>query len=257
LTRIPVLWLGIDNVSFHEAAEAVLEMCRSGRAAYVVTPNLDHFMRTRRDQVLRTVYEKADLSVADGVPVLWASRILGRPLKGRVNGTDLFEGLCAAAAREGLRVFLLGGAPGVAESAKEVLQKRYAGLSIVGASSPVIDASGKGPDDELTIRQIRAVQPHLLFTAFGCPKQELWMARNSKLLGPMVCIGVGGSFDLVAGYLRRAPRWMQRFGLEWLWRLVQEPHRLWKRYLVEDVPFFWCLGLEVIRSLAAPSQGAR
>jgi len=249
LTRIPVLWLGIDNVSFHEAAETVLGMCRSGRAAYVVTPNLDHFMRTRRDQVLRTVYEKADLSVADGVPVLWASRILGRPLKGRVNGTDLFEGLCAAAAREGLRVFLLGGAPGVAESAKEVLQKRYAGLSIVGASSPVIDASGKGPDDELTIRQIRAVQPHLLFTAFGCPKQELWMARNSKLLGPMVCIGVGGSFDLVAGYLRRAPRWMQRFGLEWLWRLVQEPHRLWKRYLVEDVPFVGYVVWELFRTV--------
>jgi len=242
--RTRLLWLGIDNVSFDEALDAIVALCRRAEPAYVVTPNVDHFMRVRRDDALRGVYERADLVLADGMPLLWAARLLGRPLKEKVSGSDLFGALCERAARDGLRVFLLGGAPGIAEKAARAMCERYPGLTIAGTCSPTLNEAGISPDDDKTIRTINDARPHVVFVAFGCPKQEWWMARNYKLLGGAVCIGVGASFDFAAGAQRRAPRWMQRAGLEWFWRLLHEPGRLWRRYIVNDLPFVWWLACE-------------
>ena len=242
--RIRLLWLGIDNVSFKDAADRIVQMCRRRVPSYVTTPNVDHFMRARRDVAFRDICENADLTLADGMPVLWASRALGRPLKEKVSGSDLFVKLCDRATDEGLRVFLLGGSPGVAEQAKHVLQSRHPGLEIVGTYSPVISPEGENLDAGLPLAIIRDAQPHLLFVAFGCPKQEKWIARHYRMLGVPVSIGVGASFDFVAGTQRRAPEWMQRKGLEWLWRLMHEPRRLWKRYLIEDLPFLWQVARE-------------
>ena len=237
--RVSLLWLGVDNLSFSEAAAKIIRMCRGQRPAYVVTPNVDHFMQTRTNCRLRTIYERAGLSLADGMPVVWAAMILGRPLKGKVSGSDLLVELCARAATEGLRVFLLGGRPGVAAKAARILQARHPGLEIVGTYSPTVGADGAGAEDGKVIEMVRQARPHLLLAGLGAPKQELWMARHYQRLGVPVCIGVGASFDFVAGEQTRAPRWMQLTGLEWLWRLAHEPGRLWKRYLVDDLPFLW------------------
>ncbi|HUW32476.1 MAG TPA: WecB/TagA/CpsF family glycosyltransferase [Planctomycetota bacterium] len=249
--RVRLLWLGVDNLAFGEAASAVVRMCRDGRPAYVVTPNVNHFMHTRTNPALRSIYERAGLSLADGMPVVWAARLLGRPLKAKVSGSDLFYELCGRAAAEGLRLFLLGGAPGVAERAADALRSRYAGLHIVGTHSPVIRADGAGSSDAEVAEMIREARPHVVFVAFGSPKQELWMARNYRRLGSAVCIGIGASFDFAAGTQSRAPRWIQRAGFEWLWRLLHEPRRLWKRYLVDDLPFLWHVARERLR----PSRG--
>ena len=246
-SRVRLLWLGVDNLPFDEAASAVVRMCRAGRPAYVVTPNVDHFVRTRTSPALRGIYERAGLVLADGMPVVWAAKLLGRPLKAKVSGSDLLYELCRRAACEGIRVFLLGGAPGVAEKAAETLRSRYSGLRIAGTHSPTIGADGAGEDDHAVARMVREARPHLVFVAFGSPKQELWMARNYRRLGAAVCIGVGASLDFAAGLQARAPRWMQRAGLEWLWRLLHEPRRLWRRYLIDDLPFLWYVARECLR----------
>lgn len=249
--RVRLLWLGVDNLSFAEAADKIIRMCRQAQPTYVVTPNVDHFIQTRTNTRLRTIYEQAGLSLADGMPVVWAARILGRPLKDKVSGSDLFIELCGRAAAEGLRVFLLGGGPGVAAKAAQALQARHPGLGIVGTHSPIVGHGGTGPDDDSVIAMVRQARPHLLFVGLGAPKQELWMARYRRRLGVPVCIGVGASFDFAAGTQTRAPRWMQHAGFEWLWRLAHEPRRLWKRYLVDDLPFLWWVLSERVRGTAS------
>jgi N-acetylglucosaminyldiphosphoundecaprenol N-acetyl-beta-D-mannosaminyltransferase len=232
-----LLGIQVHNLSFDEAVARIVRMCRGDRPRYVVTPNVDHVMKVRRDEALRRVYAEADLSLVDGMPLVWAAKLLGRPLKGKVSGSDLFEALCHEAWRHDLGVFLLGAGPGVAEVARAVLEMRHPGLRIVGVLSPRLAADGTSPDQELIAARLRETRPDLLFTAFGTPKQEFWMARHHRDLGVPVCIGVGASFDFVAGVQRRAPRWMQHAGLEWLWRLAHDPRRLWRRYLVVDLPF--------------------
>jgi len=237
--RIEILGTPLHNVSFSEAADTILRLARNAKPSYVVTPNVDHIMRLRRSPSLRHIYENAALSLADGMPVIWASRLLGMPLKEKVSGSDLFVELCRRSAAEGLRVFLLGGAPGAAEKAKEVLEAKYEGLEIAGTLAPAIDEHGCSPDDGEIIGAINAGKPHILFVGLGAPKQELWITNHIERLEAGVSIGVGISFDFVAGTVGRAPRWMQKAGLEWFWRLMQEPRRLWKRYLVDDLPFVW------------------
>ena len=234
---IDLLGINVHNLSFDAAVARIVAMCREGRPRYVVTPNVDHVMQVRRSEELRRVYAEADLSLADGMPLVWAARLLGQPLAGKVSGSDLFEALCREAWRHDLAVFLLGAAPGVAEIARAQLEMRHPGLRIVGVMSPRLDADGTSPDQALITARLAETRPDLLFTAFGTPKQELWMARHHRALGVPVSIGVGASFDFVAGVQRRAPRWMQHAGLEWLWRLAHDPRRLWRRYLVDDLPF--------------------
>ena len=244
--RIRLLWLSLDNISFREAVDEIVRLCKAGVPRYIVTPNVDHFMKTRTNEHLRSVYANAALSLADGVPVVWAARLLGQPLKEKVSGSDLLPELCGQATEMGLRVFLIGGAPGVAERARDRLKERHPGLQVVGVRSPQISADGSDPQIDETLKHIRETAPNLVFVAFGNPKQELWMARYHRDVGAAVCIGVGGSLDFIASAQRRAPQWMQRTGLEWLWRLACEPRRLWKRYLVDDLPFLWFVAWEYV-----------
>ena len=258
--RTRLMWLGIDNVSFDEALDGIVALCRRPGPAFVVTPNVDHFMRARKNSNLREIYERADLVLADGMPVLWAARLLGRQLKEKVSGSDLLAAICERAARERLRVFLLGGAPGIADQVARAMCERYHGLPIAGTNSPEVNCDGTSTDDDATFRVINDARPDIVFVAFGCPKQEWWMARNHQRLGGAVCIGVGAALDFAAGVQRRAPRWMQRAGLEWSWRLLREPRRLWRRYIVDDLPFFWWMARERIglgggHIEAAPSPG--
>lgn len=240
--------VAVDAVTLDGAVRRVVEHAAArGTPEYVVTPNAQHLALLQDSPEFRGAYDEAWMRVADGVPLVWASRALGKPLPGRVNGTDLFEAVCAAAAPRGIRVFLLGGKPGAAEEAARVLRERNPGLEIAGTCCPPMGFERDPAESERVIAAIRAAEPHVMFVGLGAPKQELWMQANRERAGVPVSIGIGGSFELVAGMVPRAPRWMQRYGLEWLYRLGREPGRLWKRYAVTNPRFVWIVAREVLR----------
>ncbi|GAB4383900.1 MAG: WecB/TagA/CpsF family glycosyltransferase [Elainellaceae cyanobacterium] len=251
--RVNICGIGVDDYSFKKVVDCIVyDALTSTVPKYVVTPNAHHIMMLQHDALFREIYRKAFLSVPDGVPLLWAARILGTPLNGRVNGTDLFEQLCAVAAEKNLKVFLLGGRPGAADKAKEVLQARHPGLNIVGTYCPPYGFE-KNPDELALINaKIHATAPHLLFVGLGAPKQEKWIYAHYQELNVPVSLGIGVSFELVADMVRRAPVPMQKLGLEWLFRLFMEPKRLWQRYILGNPYFVWLVLRQRLR--LAPSK---
>ena len=238
--RIDIAGAKVHPVAFREAVSRIVEHARAGGApAYIVTPNAHHISLLQDSAQFREIYDGAWLSLADGTPLLWAARLLGTPLPEKVSGSDLFPALCKAVAGTNLRIFLFGGRPGVAEKAAEVLQSRYPGLQVAGTYAPPLGFEKDPVEAERAIDAVRSAAPHLLFVALGAPKQEYWMHENRESLGVPVAIGVGASIDFVAGIVTRAPKWMRKAGLEWLYRLLMEPGRLWKRYLVTNSRFVW------------------
>lgn len=238
--RIHLCGTAVDGVTLEQAVERIVRHARArGAPANVVTPNAQHLCLVKDDARFAEAYRGAWLSVADGVPLVWAARLLGTPLPGRVNGTDLFERVSAAAAGEGLGVFLLGGRPGAAAEAARVLQARHPGLRIAGTSCPPMGFERDPAALAKVEEEIRAAAPDLLFVGLGAPKQEVWMHEYRARLGVPVTVGIGGSFEMVSGRVPRAPRWMQRAGLEWLFRLGREPRRLVVRYATTNPRFVW------------------
>lgn len=224
-------YANIDVVDQKEALQRAVSFARQSPCRFVVTPNSDHIVQLETREDLRRVYEAAHLVVADGMPLVWGSRLLGKPLPERVTGSELMPALCAEAARQGLRVYLLGGPPGVAELAKAKLEERYPGLLVCGTDCPPLGFE-KNPEQEGRILQkIQAAAPDIVFVALGAPKQELWMHRSAPLLKSGVLLGIGAALEFCAGTVRRAPVWMQKIGAEWIFRLCQEPRRLARRYL--------------------------
>ncbi len=244
--------LAIDPVTLTGALGAVERLVGEGRGGFVVTPNVDHVMIAERRPAFREAYGAASLSLADGQPVVWASRLLGAPLPEKVSGSDLVVPLMALAARRGWRVALCGAAPEVAALAAARLRERE-GVEVVATVSPYVtaDSGVADPEGDSAVAALRAARPQLVLVAFGAPKQELWMHRREEELAPAVLIGVGASLDFLAGRVRRAPRWVSRAGLEWLWRLSREPRRLWRRYLVDDPGFARVVARELFRRRAA------
>jgi N-acetylglucosaminyldiphosphoundecaprenol N-acetyl-beta-D-mannosaminyltransferase len=250
---VPIAGVAIDALDFDDVVEAIAaHAIAHGAPAFVVTPNAHHVVLLQRDALLREIYENAFLVVPDGVPLLWAAALLGTPLPGRVNGTDLFEKLCARAAQEGLRVFLLGGREGAAAAAADRLTARHPALHICGMHAPPMNFENNPVDSERVLKEIADAKPDLLFVGLGAPKQEYWMHRNCEQLGVPVSLGIGVSFELVGGIVPRAPRWMQRAGLEWFYRLCAEPGRLWKRYLVTNAIFCALVARQWVRPPPSP-----
>ncbi|MBX3199898.1 MAG: WecB/TagA/CpsF family glycosyltransferase [Labilithrix sp.] len=241
-TRVCVDEIAFDKVTMKEAVRRIVRMARRrDRARYVCTGNLDHLVIAERDPDFRSAYRKADLVVADGAPVVWLSRIASRAAGGRlperVAGSDLFWELARVSGEANLRLFFLGGMPGAAARAAEVVEQRHPRARIAGTYCPPHE-SFDGTEEQARIRRIvRRAAPDVLLVALGAPKQEKWIAENKDRLGVPVAIGVGGSFEMAAGMRRRAPRWLQRSGLEWLYRFSQEPRRLFQRYFVDDLPY--------------------
>ena len=228
--------LEIDSVTFAQALAKIDELIGGRNGGAVFTPNVDHVVKAEHHADFRRAYSRADLCLADGMPLVWASRLLGLPLPEKVSGSDLMLPLMRLAAERRWRVYLLGGRPGVAQEAREKLTREL-DVTIVGIDSPVVGSDGTDTSSEQTLERLVAASPDLVLVAFGAPKQELWIDRFAEQLGPAVAIGVGGSLDFITGRVRRAPAWMSRAGLEWLFRLLQEPRRMWRRYLVEDPAF--------------------
>jgi N-acetylglucosaminyldiphosphoundecaprenol N-acetyl-beta-D-mannosaminyltransferase len=228
--------LEIDAVTFPQALEKIAELVDGRNGGAVFTPNVDHVVKAEHNADFRRAYSRADLCLADGMPLVWASRLMGSRLPEKVSGSDLVVPLMRLAAERRWGVYLLGGGRGVAEEAGEKLTHEL-GARIVGTDSPIVGPDGGDDCSEHTLERLRAASPDLVLVAFGAPKQELWIDRVSDRIRPAVAIGVGGSLDFIAGQIRRAPAWMSRAGIEWLFRLLQEPRRMWRRYLVEDPAF--------------------
>jgi N-acetylglucosaminyldiphosphoundecaprenol N-acetyl-beta-D-mannosaminyltransferase len=226
---IAVLGLPLANVTATEAVSEIEKLILSGGTHQVATANLDFWVNSLNDVHLHRIIAGCSLVLADGMPLVWISRLLGKPLKERVSGADLVPQLAELSARKGYRIYLLGGRPGVAERATEKLKEMYPGVNIVGHHAPPLAALER-MDHGDTLERIRAAKPDILMVAFGNPKQEKWIRMHSKRSGVPVSIGIGGSMDMLVGDVRRAPRWMQRCGLEWLGRCLQEPMRLLPRY---------------------------
>jgi len=231
---VSVWGLPLARVTSAEMVDLVDRLIDRGEPSYFITANLHYAMLTARDSRLPVVNRRAAFLVADGMPLVWYSRLTNRPLPERVTGADNIYRLCERAAQLGWRVFLLGGLPEVARSAARCLGELYPGLNVVGVESPMLDQLSEEEHAEL-IDRIRQSRPDLLFVAFGQPKGELWLAENVDALGVPACVQLGASFDFVAGTVRRAPRWMQRAGGEWLYRISREPSRMIPRYFRDGV----------------------
>jgi N-acetylglucosaminyldiphosphoundecaprenol N-acetyl-beta-D-mannosaminyltransferase len=241
--RVRIGTLEVDRLSFSEAIDRIEALVLAGRGGAVFTPNVDHVVNAERLTEFRNAYAHCDVSLADGQPLVWLARLLGSPLPERIAGSDLVLPLMRRAADRGWRVYLLGGRPGVAVTAARILERDYQ-VQIAGIDSPELGWS-TSPIEEAVADRIRAARPQLLLAALGSPKQELWIHRWRSSLAPVVALGVGASLDFIAGTVRRAPRWMSRAGLEWLFRLMREP-RLARRYLWND-PKFLAIALRELR----------
>lgn len=236
--RIPFMNIEIDNVTMDEAVECTKVLARQGKGAFVVTPNVDHMIKLHQDELFAQIYADADLILADGTPIMWFAKGFGTPLKEKVSGSDLFPRVCEMAAKENLSVYLLGGTEGVAEKAADVLKHRYANFTVSGIYSPPFGFEKDETQMKLICDQINEAKPDILFVGLGAPKQEkLFWEIRSKVNVP-VALHVGGSFDFIAGTIKRAPKWMSKVGLEWLYRLIKEPKRMFKRYLIDDMQIF-------------------
>ncbi len=220
--RLQVLSIKVDRVDYGQALDVISGLLKTEGCKQVVTLNPEYVMQAERDGRLLRIINSAELTVPDGMGIIWASRILGDPLPDRVTGTGLLPMVCGRCAQNGQKVFLLGGAPGVAERTASRLKAMHPDLIIAGTSSADPDPAA---DDEL-VDHINDSGAEILAVAYGCPKQDFWIHRNrDRLTGVRVAIGVGGAFDFISGQIPRAPRAVRRMGMEWLFRLWLEPQR--------------------------------
>jgi len=241
--RVRVGGVGFDPLTHAAVIEHVASAIRSGGGGTIVTPNVDICRRARRDPASADLIAAASLVVPDGMPLLWAARLAGRPLPERVAGSDLIFSLSESAAAGGWPVYVLGGLPGmddqpsVAEVAAAKLTQRYPGLAVAGTCAPPNPFDPAAADIGPLLAELAKAAPAIVFVGLGFPKQEQLMARLAPHLPGAWFVGCGAAIPYAAGAQRRAPLWMQRRGLEWLYRLVSDPRRLARRYLVHDLPF--------------------
>ncbi len=217
-------------LSMAETVTAIGNLIEMGRPTFFITANTNYVMLSQQNPDLQVINTQAALILADGAPLVWASRCLGSALTERVAGSDLVFELCAEAAKQGYRLFFVGGAEGVAEQASVRLRKLYPGLQVVGTECPWLHELTREEEAAL-IGRVRAARPHILMVAFGQPRGERWIYQHLEELGVPVSVQVGASLDFAAGRIRRAPRWMRDSGLEWAFRLGLEPRRLFGRYV--------------------------
>jgi N-acetylglucosaminyldiphosphoundecaprenol N-acetyl-beta-D-mannosaminyltransferase len=222
IDKVNVLDIGIHNVTMSEAVDQVETFIANKTPHLIATANAEMVMMAQTDQELAAILNKADLVVPDGAGVVWAARYHGYTMPERVAGYDLVQNLLAESAIKGYRVYMLGSAPGIVDKAKRMAEQTYKGVQIVGIRNGFFTDK----DEPGIIENIIASKPDILLAALGVPKQEKWLYKNLAILNIPVSIGVGGSFDVMAGTVKRAPLWMQRANIEWLYRLLSQPQRI-------------------------------
>lgn len=237
----------IDNLSMAETLAAIEGLVQQGKPCYVTNPNVDIIIRYNSDPEFADYYNGGALCLVDGMPILWAAKFFGRPLKEKISGSDLVPKVCELANQRGYQLFFLGGRPGAAQAAKETLLQTLPDLKVVGTYAPPFGFERDQMELNKIAQMIKDAKPDILFVGLGAPKQERWIKKYHQELGVPVSMGVGVTFEFIAGIVKRAPKWMQNTGLEWFWRLCMEPGRLWKRYLLDDPQFFMIILKQKLR----------
>ncbi len=241
--RIEMMGCQIDNLTMSETLHTIEGFIKTGKPHQHVVVNVDKLVKAHKDANLRQIINDCALINADGMPVVWASRLLGKPLKERVTGVDLFEALMRRSAEKGWRVYLLGAREEVVSEVKSRYEEKYRGLTIAGYRN----GYWKADEEESVVDEIRASQADVLFVAISSPKKEQFLGRYLADMQVPFVMGVGGTFDVAVGKVKRAPVWMQRIGMEWFFRFIQEPRRLFKRYFIDDMAFLKLLVNEMVK----------
>lgn len=238
LNRIKFMNTYLDNITKNEAIEYIESFICEKKTGHVITPNVDQIVRIEKDPYFRKICNNAELLLTDGHPLIWISKFYNTPVKEKICGSDLIFDLCEISAKKGYRIFLLGAAPGVADEAAKRLKKRYHGLKIAGTYSPPLGFE-KDKKEINHINQILANSgADLLFVGMGVPKQDIFIYENMDKYKIPMSFSIGASIDFAAGNVKRAPKWMRRSGLEWLFRIIQDPKRMFKRYIIDDMKIF-------------------
>lgn len=235
MEKQPLLNTYVNNVSMAETLREICHLIDKKMKSYVVAINVDVIMKMERDKYLKKITDEADLTLVDGKPLVWISKWHKRPVKAKISGSDLVPELCKVAVKRGYSIFIIGGKEGVAEKAKKNIERKLKDIRIVGTYSPPLGFEKDENELEKINTLISKVHPDILVVCFGCPKQEQWIYENYQKYDATVSICAGATVDFLAGNVSRAPRWMCEHGFEWLYRLFQEPKRLFKRYLIDDV----------------------
>ncbi|MFO0916469.1 MAG: WecB/TagA/CpsF family glycosyltransferase [Pirellulales bacterium] len=246
--QVDVWGVPFSRLNLAEVLHQIDHLIRRRQPSYFITANVNYAMLTASHRELHAVNRRAAFVVCDGMPIVWWSKLMGRALPERVAGSELIYAISKWASIKGYRIFFLGGAPGVARAAADKLTQRYPELQVAGVATPPFRPLAP-PEEAALVDEIRAARPDILFAALGQPKGEIWVARMANQLGVPVSVQLGASFDFVAGGVPRAPLWLQRLGLEWLFRLAQEPQRLSGRYARNALFLLRAAGHDVSRLL--------
>jgi len=238
--RVNILGVGVSAVTMAQAVEVIDGWVHRCSQQYVCVRDVHGIMASQRDEMLRKIHNQAGLVTPDGMPLVWLSRLNGFPWVERVYGPDLMLAVCKRSLSKGYRHYLYGGLEGVPEKLAESLRRRFPKLQIVGVYSPPFRPLTKD-EDECVIQKVNQAKPDIVWVGLSTPKQEYWMHEHLQRITAPVMVGVGAAFDFHAGLKKQAPRWMQRSGLEWFFRLVTEPRRLWRRYLINNPWFLWLI----------------
>jgi N-acetylglucosaminyldiphosphoundecaprenol N-acetyl-beta-D-mannosaminyltransferase len=249
---VEILGCPVHRLGIESATERMQRLIEGGGRHHVALVAVHTVMSARRNRRLQALYRRASLALADGVSLLWASRILGRPIAGRVPGADLLASFARIAATKGYTFFLMGSAP---QEVAASLVRSNPGLTVVGTCEPPYCTRLPEAVNRSIIKEINRAKPDVLWVGLGAPKQDRWIAENLGELEVKVAAGVGAAFDFCSGRVRRAPRWMQRLGLEWFFRFLMEPTRLFRRYFVEAAPFLPLVAIQRLREICG--AGAR
>ena len=235
MKKQPLLKTYVNNVSMKETLQEICHLIEKKKKSYVVAINVDVVMKIEKDEYLKKIADEADLTLVDGKPLIWIAKWHKHPVKVKISGSDMVPALCKVASEKGYSLFIIGGAEGVADKAKKNLENDLPGIKSVGAYSPPFGFEKNEAELDKINTIITNTHPDIVIACFGCPKQEKWVYENYQKYDAIVSICAGATVDFLAGNFSRAPKWMADHGLEWIYRFLQEPKRLFRRYFVEDI----------------------
>lgn len=242
MSKIDLLNIKVDNLTMNQAIERIDELILEKKNSYIVTPNIDCIIKVENDAMFKEIYEHADLVLTDGKPLIWISKIKRNPIVEKVSGSDLFPKVCELAAKKQYKIFILGAKEGVAEEAAIRLRRQYSKIQVVDTLSPSFGFEKNIDEIQDIISRVKKANPDILVISLGSPKGEKFLYKYKEQLGVPISMQVGAAVDFIAGNVKRAPKWMSDCGLEWLYRTVQEPRRLAKRYIYDFfaiIPILW------------------
>ncbi len=235
MEKQPLLNTYVNNVNMAETLHEICRFIEEKKKSYVVAINVDVVMKMEKDIYLKKITDEADITIVDGQALVWIAKQMKHPVKEKVSGSDLVPALCAVAAKKGYTIFIIGGKNGIAEQARKNIEKKHPSIQIVGTYAPPLGFEKNQNELDKINCMISKKHPDIVIACFGCPKQEKWIYENYHKYDAIVSICAGATVDFLAGNVKRAPKWMSEYGLEWFYRFIQEPKRLFKRYFIDDV----------------------